>query len=116
MLLERNCKKSNGKQTWHINIRYFFITDRINIKEIEIEWCPTKEMVADFMTKLLQGSHFRRLHDLIMGMSSINKAKIPSKSTVAVTKRDGHIKVRALERSLTAVRPANPTSVGLLAQ
>jgi hypothetical protein len=87
------------------------------MKEIEIEWCPTKEMVADFMTKPLQRSRFsRRLHVLIMGMSSIKKAKIPSKSTVTVTKRDGHIKIRALKRRLTAVRPASPTSVGLLAQ
>jgi hypothetical protein len=91
MLFKRNGKASSGKRTWHINIRYFFITDSINMKEIEIEWCPTKEMVADFMTKPLQGSHFRRLHDLIMGMSSIKKAKIPSKSTVNVTKRDGRI-------------------------
>jgi hypothetical protein len=37
------------------------------MKEVKIEWCPTKEMVADFMTKPLQGSRFRRLHDLIMG-------------------------------------------------
>ncbi len=86
------------------------------MKEIEIEWCPAKEIVADFMTKPLQGSHFRRLHDLIMGMSSIKKAEIPSKSTVTMTKRDGHIKVGTLKRSLTAVRPASPTSVGLLAQ
>jgi hypothetical protein len=100
------------------------------MKEIEIEWCPTKEMVADFMTKPLQGSHFRRLRDLIMGMSSIKKAKIPTKgmssvkkakiprkSTIPVTKRDGRIKVRELERShRTAVRSDSPTSVGLLAQ
>ncbi len=65
ILLERNGKASSGKRTRHINIRYFFITDRVNMKEIEIEWCPTKEMVADFMTKPLQGSHFRRLCDLI---------------------------------------------------
>jgi hypothetical protein len=116
MLLERNGKASSGKWTRHINIQYFFIADTINMKEIEIEWCPTKEMVADLMTKPLQESHFRRLRDLIMGMSSIKKAKIPSKSTVTVTKRDGRIKVRALKRSLTAVRPAGPTSVGLLAQ
>jgi hypothetical protein len=116
MLLERNGKASSGKRTRHINIQYFFITDRINMKEIEIKWCPTKKMVADFTTKPLQKSHFRRLHDLIMGMSSIKKAKTPSKSTVTVTKRDGCIKVRALERNLTAVRPASPTSVGLLAQ
>jgi hypothetical protein len=87
------------------------------MKEVEIEWCPTKKMVAKFMTKEpLQGGHFRRLHDLIMGMSSIKKAKIPRKSTVTVTMRDGRIKVRAHERRQTAVRPASPTSVVLLAQ
>ncbi len=50
ILLERNGKASSGKQTRHINFQYLFITDRVNMKEIEIEWCPTKEMVADFMT------------------------------------------------------------------
>jgi hypothetical protein len=68
------------------------------------------------MTESLQGSHFRRLRDLIMRMSSIKKAKIPSKSAVTMTRSDGCIKVRALKRSQTAVRPASPTSVGLLAQ
>ncbi len=67
ILLEKNGKASSGKRTRHINIRYFFITDRVNKKEISIEWCPTKDMVADFMTKPLQGSHFRRLRDIIMG-------------------------------------------------
>ena len=51
------------------------------MKEIEIEWCPTKEMVADYMTKPLQGSHFRRLRDLIMGMTKVEKSKIPSKNS-----------------------------------
>jgi hypothetical protein len=37
------------------------------MKEVAIEWCPTKKMVADFMTKPLQGSHFRNLRDYIMG-------------------------------------------------
>jgi hypothetical protein len=50
------------------------------MKEVKIEWCTTKEMVADFMTKPLQMSHFRRSHDLIIGMASIKKAKNPSKS------------------------------------
>ncbi len=86
MLLEKNGKASSGKRTRHINIRYFFITDRVNMKEVEIEWCPTKEMVADFMTKPLQGSHFRRLRDLIMGMKSIKKAKNPSKSKTRLLK------------------------------
>jgi hypothetical protein len=53
MLLERNGKASSRKWTQHINIWYFFITDRVNMKEVQIKWCPTKEMVADFMTKPL---------------------------------------------------------------
>ena len=87
MILERNGKASSGKRTRHINIRYFFITDRVNMKEVEIKWCPTKDMVADFMTKPLQGSHFRRLHDLIMGMTSIKRSKNPTLSSVKLKKR-----------------------------
>ena len=67
ILLERKGEASSGKRTRHINIRYFFITDRINMKEISIAWCPTKDMVADFMTKPLQVSQFKRLRDMIMG-------------------------------------------------
>jgi hypothetical protein len=55
MLLEKNGRASSCKQTRHINIRYYFVTDRVNMKEIEIEWCPTKEMVADFMTNHCRG-------------------------------------------------------------
>ena len=116
ILLERNGKASSGKQTWHINIQYFFITDRANLKKVEIKWCPIKEMMADFMTKPIQQSHFRRLRVLIIGMTSTKKAKIPSNSTVTVTKRDGCINVRVLERRLTAVRHTGPTSSGMLAQ
>ena len=33
ILLEQNGRASSGKHTRHINIRYFFITDRVNMKE-----------------------------------------------------------------------------------
>ena len=75
ILLERNGRASSGKRTRHINIRYFFITDRVNMKEISIDWCPTKEMVADFMTKPLQGSLFKKLRDYIMGRVRCIKPK-----------------------------------------
>ena len=67
ILLEINCKASSGKRTRHINIRYFFITDWVNMKKVSIDWCPTKDMVADFMTKPLQGNQFKRFRDIIMG-------------------------------------------------
>ena len=32
-------------------IRYFFVKDRIDKKEIEIRYCPTVKMLADYFTK-----------------------------------------------------------------
>jgi hypothetical protein len=34
ILLERNGRGSSGRRTRHINIRYFFITDRVKKKEL----------------------------------------------------------------------------------
>jgi hypothetical protein len=45
------------------------------MKEISIDWCPTKKMVADFMTKPLQGSLFRELRGYIMGRVRCIKPK-----------------------------------------
>ena len=51
ILLKNNGKHSSSKRTKHINIRYFFITDRIKHGELNIEYCPTDDMVANFFTK-----------------------------------------------------------------
>ena len=56
ILLERNGKASSSKRTKHINIRYFFVKDRIKNGEVSVLWCPTGEMVGDFATKPLQGA------------------------------------------------------------
>jgi hypothetical protein len=45
------------------------------MKEISIDCCPTKKMVADVMTKPLQGSQFRELRDYIMGRVRCIKSK-----------------------------------------
>ena len=68
MLLEKNGKASSSKRTKHINIRYYFVTDRIKQRELTVEWCPTGDMVANFMTKPLQGALFRKFRDQIMGV------------------------------------------------
>eukprot|EP00957_Ditylum_brightwellii_P027148 2052743-Ditylum_brightwellii.AAC.1 len=52
--LKKHGKGSSGKRTRHINIRYFFVTDRISNKELTVEYCPTELMVANFYTKPLQ--------------------------------------------------------------
>jgi hypothetical protein len=69
ILLEKNGRASSSKRTRHINIRYFFVTDRITNGEVSVEYCPTKEMLADFFTKPLQGSQFKVLRDRIMNVN-----------------------------------------------
>ena len=56
MLLETNGIASSSKRTRHINIRFFFVADRIKAGELRVEYCSTDEMVADFFTKTLQGT------------------------------------------------------------
>jgi hypothetical protein len=87
ILLEQNGKALSSKRTRHINIRYFFISDRVNIKEIGPHWCSTKETVADFWTKHLQGSHFRKLRDYIMGRVRYVKPKCGAVSICKAAKR-----------------------------
>jgi hypothetical protein len=70
--LSKNGKASSGKGTRHINIRYFFITNRIARKEVGIQFCPTKEMVADYFIKPLQGELFYKFRDQIMGVVPMN--------------------------------------------
>lgn len=66
ILLEKNGKASSGKRTRHINIRYFFVHDRVEAGEVSIQYCPTGDMVADFFTKPLQGTLFRKFRDQIL--------------------------------------------------
>ena len=67
--LANNGKASSSRCTRHIHIRYFFVTDRVKNKEIEIHYCPTKEMLGNFFTKPLQGALFIKFRNSILGIS-----------------------------------------------
>ena len=67
ILLEINGKKSAGKRSRALNIRYFFLTDQVEKGNLKIEYCPTDEMIGDYMTKPLQGEKFRKFRKSIMG-------------------------------------------------
>jgi hypothetical protein len=60
--------RSTSARTRHIAIRYFFVKDRVDSKEVEVVYKPTGEMRADIMTKPLQGDLFRRMRAELMGM------------------------------------------------
>ena len=68
ILLQKNWPFSTGKGSKHINIRYFFVVDKIKNKEVKIIHCPTEEMIADFNTKPLQGKLFLYFRNKIMGI------------------------------------------------
>jgi hypothetical protein len=69
ILLENNSKSSSSKCTKHINIPYFFITDRVSKEEVSVVWCPTGDMIGDYTTKPLQGALFQKFRDQIMGVT-----------------------------------------------
>ena len=73
ILLSKNGKSSSTKQMKHINIWYFFITDRMNKGEVSMEWCLIGSMIMDYMTKPLQGSLFWKMRDIIIGIKSHEK-------------------------------------------
>jgi hypothetical protein len=84
MLMEKNGRASSGKRTRHINIRYFFVTDRVENRELSIEYCPTGEMIADFFTKPLQGTPFRTFRDWIMNYNPDDQVSQDYRSVLSI--------------------------------
>ena len=68
MKLELNGKASSGKRTRHFDIKLFHVTDLIKQGELQIEYCSTDEMTADYMTKALVGSKFKKHREGIMNL------------------------------------------------
>ena len=58
--------KSNSERTRHIAIRFYFVADRVQQKEIKIQYMQTANMLADILTKPLQGKLFTRLRDQLL--------------------------------------------------
>jgi len=77
MKLEKNGRMSCGQKSRHIDIRYFFVKDRIKTKGITVIYCPTEQMLADFFTKPLQGSLFIKFKRIIMGQEHVRILKNP---------------------------------------
>jgi len=65
-----NNGKSNSERTRHIAIRFYFVADRVASKEIKIEYMETGSMIADILTKPLQGALFKRLRDMLLNWYS----------------------------------------------
>jgi hypothetical protein len=80
-MLEKR-KFINGR-TRHINVRYFFIVDRIKSGELKMVYVPTDLMLADFMTKPLTGKQFVVLQGRLLGSHAVPD-KVDAKSSRGV--------------------------------
>ena len=47
--------------------------DRIQSKEVAVEYCPTAEMLADMFTKPLQGVAFHRFRSTVLNLPDANE-------------------------------------------
>ena len=58
--------KSTSQRTRHINVRYFFIKEKVDEREVEVVYTKSEDMIADILTKPLQGKQFLRLRTMLL--------------------------------------------------
>lgn len=71
MLLEKNRQNSCTGNSRYVNVRYFFIKDRIDKGEVRVDYIPSHLMLVDFYTKSLQGTLFKEFRAYITGWKLI---------------------------------------------
>lgn len=102
MKLEINGLRLAGSKSRHINIRFFWIKECAERKDMNIIYCPTHRMLADFLTKPLQGKLFQIFRDVIMGMKHVSflydLIGIPRKERVENSETD-KVRERPIEKS-----------------
>ena len=76
ILLEKNGRSSAGKRSRHLNIRLFFITDQIKKGHVNVEYCLTEEIMADYLSKPTMGHKFEKFRQTIMNLPMPTTAQI----------------------------------------
>ena len=71
-LLLENGRGSSTKRTRHLNIRYYYLHDCVKRGELDIKHCSTEDMIADYLSKPVQGKQFFKLHSLLMNLKEQN--------------------------------------------
>jgi hypothetical protein len=57
---------STSDRTRHVAIRYYWVKDRVESREVEVVYCPTDDMIADILTKPLVGAKFITLRNALL--------------------------------------------------
>ena len=80
--LLNNGRESPGKRTRHLDIRLFYVKDLVKNKEVEVVYCPTEKMIADYNTKPLVGAKFKMFRDVILNLSGIHHTQVGQQECV----------------------------------
>ena len=62
ILLLENGRMSSSKFTKHLDVQYFFVTDQIKCRELKVVYCPTEDILADFI--LPHGKYAVRIYSI----------------------------------------------------
>ena len=94
----------------------FWSTDRIKDGNSKVKYCPTDKMIADFMSKPLQGSLFKRFRNVIMGwehtstlfnVSSSNEERVGDNVKLPVETQKCKLSYAEIVSASTAVENQN---------
>ena len=89
ILLSHNGQSSSSKWTKNIDIQYFYIKEKVDSKDVVIEYCPTEMMTANYFTKLLQGNLFKCFQTLIMRSDPSSKYCVDPRSVLSHEENHG---------------------------
>ena len=89
ILLETNGRKSAGKSSRHIKIKYFLVAGSIKAKEMRVLHCPIEDMIADFYTKPLQGALFIKHRNSMLGIDPKHISKYMKAHTEYIASLSG---------------------------
>ena len=77
--MANNGRNSCTDNSRHIEIKYFWVKDMVDKRKIRIKYCPTWLMLADYFSKPLQESLFKKYRDIIMGYIHIDEILLDSR-------------------------------------
>ena len=62
------------KRAKHIKVRYFWVRNLVDEGVVKLVYCPSKELVADMLTKPIVGAHYWYLLRKLLGWSRVMKS------------------------------------------
>ena len=66
--------KASSQRSRHINVKYFYLREQVENGELEVIHTRTERMVADILTKPVQGKLFLKLCNMLLGYPESNVA------------------------------------------